>query len=76
MTAAEFLAGSVMASSLYVRWAAAMLFTVSASGIVLMPRNLSWFVGENGTGGSEHSVALMSAPLGIAAADREAADAG
>lgn len=53
------------------RWGAAVLFTIAANGIVLIHRQLGWFVGAHGTGGSEYSVALMVMLLVVAAADRE-----
>ncbi len=65
----ELVAGALMIAGIGVRWMAAPLFAIAAGGIVLIHRNLGWFVGEHGTGGSEYSVALLVMLLVVAASD-------
>ncbi|MGH8444010.1 MAG: DoxX family protein [Solimonas sp.] len=69
ITAYEIVGGSLMAAGFYARYAAAGLFAIAGTGIVLIHAHNGWFVGEHGTGGSEYSVSLMLALLVIAAAD-------
>lgn len=70
VTAVELVAGTLLIVNRYVRIAATALFTIAATGILLIHRHIGWFVGEHGTGGSEYSVALMLMLVMIAAADR------
>jgi putative oxidoreductase len=39
-------------------------------GILIIHMHLGWFVGEHGTGGVEHSLALLVSLITTAAADR------
>ncbi|WP_310475960.1 DoxX family protein [Sandarakinorhabdus sp.] len=71
ITMTELVAGTLLIANRHVRLAATALFAIAFTGIVLIHRNLGWFVGEHGTGGSEYSVALIVLLLVIAAADRE-----
>jgi putative oxidoreductase len=71
ITLTELVAGSLLIANRWVRPAATALFAIAFTGILLIHRNLGWFVGEHGTGGSEYSVALIVLLLVIAAADRE-----
>lgn len=71
ITVAEILAAALLIANRFVRPAAAVLFMIAFTGIILIHRHLGWFVGEHGTGGAEYSVALMVMLLVIAAADRE-----
>lgn len=70
ITIVELVAGTMMILNRQVRYAATALFAIAATGIVLIHRQIGWFVGEHGTGGSEYSVALMVLLVVIAAADR------
>lgn len=70
ITMVELVAGTMMILNRQVRYAATALFAIAATGIVLIHRQIGWFVGEHGTGGSEYSVALMVLLVVIAAADR------
>jgi putative oxidoreductase len=70
ITLTELIAGTLLIANRFVRPAAAALFAIAATGIVLIHRNFGWFVGEHGTGGSEYSVALLVMLLVVAAADR------
>lgn len=69
ITATELVAGGMLILGVKVRCAAAPLFAIATTGIVLIHASRGWFVGEHGTGGSEYSVALMTLLLVIAAAD-------
>lgn len=69
ITIVELIAATMMIVGFGVRYAAAALFAIAAGGIVLIHRNLGWFVGEHGTGGSEYSVALIVLLLVVASAD-------
>lgn len=73
ITVAELIAGTLILLGRQVRWAASVLFTIAAVGILLIHRHLGWFVGEHGVGGSEYSVALMVMLVVLAAADRDGA---
>lgn len=75
ITVAELIAGCLILLNYQMRWAASVLFTIAAVGIALIHRNLGWFVGEHGVGGSEYSVALMVMLVVLAAADRDKASA-
>lgn len=72
ITLAELAAGAAIIVNRYVTQAAAGLFMIAATGIILIHRHFGWFVGEHGNGGSEYSVALMTALIVIIAADRDA----
>ncbi|MEQ1548653.1 MAG: DoxX family protein [Chakrabartia sp.] len=71
ITLCELIAGTLIITGYYVRWAATSLFIIAATGIVLIHRHFGWFVGEHGTGGSEYSVALMIMLIVVATTDRE-----
>ncbi len=72
ITLAELAAGAAIIVNRYVTQAAAVLFIIAATGIILIHRHFGWFVGEHGNGGSEYSVALMAALIVVIAADRDA----
>jgi putative oxidoreductase len=71
ITIAEIIAAVLLVTNRYVRPAAAVLFIIAFTGIILIHRHFGWFVGEHGTGGAEYSVALLMMLLVIGAADRE-----
>lgn len=71
VTVTELTAGLAMITRRGVRWAAAALFVIGATGIVLIHARLGWWVGEHGTGGSEYSVALLVMLLVVAADDAD-----
>lgn len=73
ITITEIAAALLLVANRLVRPAAAALFLIAFTGIILIHRNFGWFVGEHGTGGAEYSVALIMMLLVIAAADRAAA---
>ena len=72
ITIVELVAGVMLLLGVQVRWAATALAAIAFGGIVLIHRNLGWFVGEHGTGGSEYSVALLVMLLVLAAFDGDA----
>lgn len=72
ITAVELVAGTMLIFRWRVREAATALFAIALGGIVLIHRNLGWFVGEHGSGGSEYSVALIVLLLLIAAYETSA----
>jgi putative oxidoreductase len=53
-----------------VRLAASGLMFIVTMGILIIHMHLGWFVGEHGTGGVEHSLALLVSLITTAAADR------
>lgn len=67
VTITELASGMALLAGRGVRWGAAALFTIAATGILLIHARLGWWVGEHGTGGSEYSVALLAMLLVVAA---------
>ena len=67
ITTVELVAGMMLIFRWRVLPATTALFAVALGGVVLIHRNLGWFVGEHGSGGSEYSVALMVLLVLIAA---------
>jgi putative oxidoreductase len=62
-------AGTALILNRCVRWCAAGLVVIAATGIVLIHAANGWFVGEHGSGGSEYSVCLIAALAVVMAAD-------
>lgn len=69
ISAYEIIGGMLLAFGVRVKLVCAGLAVIALVGIVLIHRNLGWFVGEHGTGGMEFSWLLVAALLVLAASD-------
>ncbi len=69
ISAYEILDGILLALGIRVKLVCAGLAFIVLMGIVLIHRQLGWFVGEHGTGGMEFSWLLVAALLVLAATD-------